>query len=129
MIRWKVVTQTRKSCYVDNAQYSLLYPKGIIVTALENTLGIMTFKRKKDADDFTKSFKRWLNISHNSTFIERTYEIIRVWGIGRGKVPKRVSTWTTALGLAEFYMYSDNPIAGCAPPSGTICYKQVKVLD
>ena len=56
MIRWKVVTENRKSSRVKNSHYTLTYKKGTTVTAKPNTLGIATFNNNKNAQHFRSEY-------------------------------------------------------------------------
>ena len=109
-IRYKVV-RNRTSLFT-NGKYLLAYLPGNIVTAPEGTLGIMTFKTRRQAEDF--SFKS-------------DAEIIRVRGIGRGKVPAKVCNGTREFALDAFYF--GGVIGKSAPPDGTICYQSIEVLS
>ena len=53
MIAYKVVTQERKSCYVNGSKiFCLVYDKDSVVTARKKTLGIFCFTHKCYAEKF-----------------------------------------------------------------------------
>lgn len=120
-IRWKVVTEDRKSCLVIASLYCYYYKKGSVVKARKETIGIMTFLTLKEAQNFREV---------------RSGKIIKVEGLGRGKRPKYkdlchfmdvLSFYTRILSGKSGHkeVIINNEYAG---PKGTICYKKVKVL-
>ena len=130
-IRYKVVRKdTRCSIIVGSHNlYTLKYNKDTIVKALPNSLGIMVFKRKHQAQDFLNFVK---------TGLSRPSIILRVEVSGRGKYPKYISRWVSNVSdLPWFYTnyyiikkYSDNyGIDVSIPPKGTLCYDTVRVID
>jgi len=131
MIRWKVVRRDgRYSACIDDLRYQLQYPKGAVVTALPHTIGIATFKRNCDAVEFMQSLDRvqWGR--------QANFRILRVQTIGRGMRPRSLSYRIDAHSLGIFYHGSEGGESprldtywGVPPPQGTMCYKQVKVLD
>ena len=124
-VKFKVVsinhTGVRNSLYAEGS-YNLLYPKGAIVRARENTLGVAVFQTRQDALDFC---------SHRD-FISSNM-IIRVCPIGRGKNVNYVSRSTQYHNLDIFYAHvkGDTLEFGdtMRPPFGTIFYPAVEVLD
>uniref|UniRef100_A0A6M3JIJ6 Uncharacterized protein n=1 Tax=viral metagenome TaxID=1070528 RepID=A0A6M3JIJ6_9ZZZZ len=115
--RWKVImTDSRESAFAEG-KFSLKYIKGNITKAKKETLGIMVFDTKRNAEAFL----------HCSIYC-RGQKIIRVLPIGNGKRPKYIAENCSALGIQRFY----NPlkvIFGGVPPNGTICYSAVRVMD
>lgn len=94
------------------SSFCLKYTKGKIITADPETLGIFTFKTKKDANRFI-----------NNTF----YLILKVRPIGKGTTPKLISNFVNVDGLQTFFI---NPHVGTSNiPAGTICYPAVRMLD
>ncbi len=124
MIRYKVVNQYNQSC-IAPLGYVLKYTPGEITTAREDTLGVMVFKRKKDAVLFI-AFCIFLG-----------GKILRVEPIGRGKTPelvgKGISKRMSTQALDFFYESSLSPgfvfPHETFPPPGAICYPAVKVLS
>ena len=87
MIRWKVVTKQRNSVsmvlrFNQLGKYAREYPVGKTVSAEKDSFGLMTFRTKKQAMEF---FNDWG---------EDRVLIIKVDGIGKGKVPKTIFTLT-----------------------------------
>ena len=109
-IVWKVVDENRFSAMIKDRRYQLKYKKGCIVKAKPKTLGIFTFKRKKDAVHFSV---------YN---VLRGISIIKVKAIGRGKTPKIIG------GLHELDIFYKGFEGNYFVPEGTICYKSVEVL-
>ena len=118
MIRWKVTNLSRESLIVLYCRYKRIYNEGMTIRAESNSLGLMTFKRKKDAIKFAKriSFGRKVY-----------YKILKIQSIGRGFVPKKISMSVSIESLNYFYS-DDLSRQSCPPPDGTICYKSIKVL-
>ena len=115
MIRWKVTNLSRESVIVPYCRYKRKYKKGLTVHAKSNSLGLMTFKRKKDAIKFASAlFKNTL--------------ILKIQSIGRGRVPKGISMFVDERELDHFYSNLPYTHYCPPPPSGTICYKLIKVL-
>ncbi len=112
MIRWKVVTLDRRSV-VAMGKYRTGYNVGDRKKALAGTLGFMTFKRKRDAEDWRISDEK----------------IIRVKTFGRGKIPEMIAGLGYESDIDNYYL-GGNPFAGSiCPPTGTICYQELEVLD
>jgi len=126
MIRWKIIGQEdRQSASIKTEEFTLRYPVGAVVTAAPDTLGIMVYTRKRDAVKFMQKLK-------GSMFLwcRRKLKIVRVQGIGRGTKPLRISQCLDRTSLRIFYWKAAASWSSPgAPPQGTICYKQVKVLD
>lgn len=126
--KWKAVCKDRSSTNVVG-KYCLFYHKGMTVTALPGTLGIMVFDRKRDAISFAAS----LQLLGSAT------TILRVLPVGRGKVPRKVSSLLTDNRLDDYYIYQRLSyferrrarlyIQTICPPQGTRCYPAVKVQD
>ena len=113
-IRWKVTTQTRRSCVIYGEDFFKKYLKNTIVKADPTTLGIFLFKTKKNAEDFTKNTRGWI--------------ILKVKTVGEGKKPKEISGSISIRGLTEFYDNSETAKTEFMP-FGTICYPAVEVLE
>lgn len=113
--KYKVVKRRSNKSIVINARskYCLTYIKDTIVKAPEGTLGIMVFKTKKDAELFAEC--------HDDNSI-----IKKVVPIGRGRSPETISRKVGTRELNEFYK-TGSMIQ--VPPSGTICYPEVIVVD
>jgi len=131
MIRYKVVRQNfghRYSCYAVG-RYRLSYRKNTIITAKEGTLGIAVFERIHQAKKFIA--EEW----------GRSYIIIRVSSIGRGKRYRFACTLQDEQNLDIFYGRHTKNLSALLKvniseygsllqcPPGTIFYQQVKVLE
>lgn len=131
-IRYKVVDEvTRCSIIIAaNSSYILRYNKNTVVKALPNTLGIMVFKRRHQAEEFVKFI---------SLGLTKPSLVLRVEVFSKGKYPKHISRWTNYQnGLTWFYnncyvdkkyLTANSGFALSAPPKGTLCYDTVKVID
>ena len=132
-IRYKVVSKwTRKSCVVCAGEspigtYSetlgLIYEQGTVVKARPETLGVFTFRRKKDALVWP-FFKSGL----------ANLMILRVRAHGRGKKPKEVIQYT--INIRDFLHdvkvgrpWPSSYIKWMEAPEGTLCYPSVEVMD
>ena len=123
--KYKIVTLLfRNSIFATRLlKYNLVYKKGEIVKALEGTLGIFCFKRRYEAEDFI------INSCLNKY---RPYEIIRVIPVGRGFCPKKISIVSTEEYFDSFYKDGGKrkfSPSRKTPPQGTICYKEVYIVD
>ena len=123
-IRFKVVKiRNRTSAVVNgNSAYGLKYLLGTKVHAKEGTLGIMTFKRKSQAERFAEHLD-----FPSSWYCTPKYIVITVNGIGRGKYPERICTSVNTDNLDWFYRDGDHFCSN--PPDGTMCYSSVEVLE
>lgn len=113
--KYKVTRLDDSSCGNLPSKYILYYNKNTKVYARASTLGIMTFKRRKDAE----AFRQGDNLERNV--------IKRVIPLGRGSVPQAVAL----ADIDAFYedidlVFSTNRIRS---PKGTICYPGVFVCD
>lgn len=115
--RYKVVTLKRKSCIVGNLKkYSRVYKKGTVVREVPGSVGIMTFATFKRAEEFRGG--------------RRYQKTIRVLPIGRKKNVKWISCYIrSSEGVDRFYRNKNKHIRGSSPPSGTCCYKAVRVVE
>lgn len=115
MIKWKVVSRSKKSMFA-RGKYSIDYDyaPGMVVSAPPDTIGIMVFGRKTDALHFAGT-------------VLFPYHIVKVKPIGRGKKPEKVSWTIDEKGLDAFYQATDDSVGTC-PPKGTICYPAVEVV-
>jgi hypothetical protein len=130
MIRYKVVREIKKgkrvSAYVNKEEYELSikyyelsYPVGKIVKSPKDTLGIFTFKTKKQA-------KAWMRgVFFTEEQVSR--KIIKVKPVKRGITPKWIASGL--VGIEKFYKYGLGGTKTCWPPVGTVCYPAVKVLE
>ena len=121
MIYYKVVTQDRYSCVIPkNSEYVLRYKKGAFVKALPNSLGIFIFKSRSLAE-------QWIIARGNLTL-----KILRVESTTACRRPRFIS-WSEYF-LSSFYRLRKNhksmanAKSDCIP-EGTICCREVKVLD
>lgn len=101
---FKCTAGDRESVFTQGP-YCLKYKKGTTVEAPKNTMGIMCFDTYKNAQSFA--------ITHSVGMIE----IIRVKGIGEGRVPVVIGKrqWTGYLNLFYSVFKSENPDADSAP--------------
>jgi len=136
-IRYKVVHVVGEDRFsaLAEGRFCIRYSNGRVVKAVENTIGIMCFKTRNDAED-------WMDWVYDFTGTWGHYEIIRVKPKGRGFVPKYFSGRYGEDNL----MYLQECIEkygiakGCrryileygmshSPPDGSICYQEIEVLD
>lgn len=117
MIRYKVVLVDRGSTFAQG-KYRLEYIKGKIVKAIKGTLGIMVFKRRREAEHYKRKY-----LDYGKTGI-----ILRVETLSRGKTVWSLCHLFSSIELDLFYSGHHNPYAYPSPP-GTMCYDKVKVLD
>ena len=119
-IRYKVVNPDRTSIYAYG-KYQIKYDKGIVV-APKNSLGMMVFKTRTRANEWASQ-----NIS------SKNFKILKVRGLTRGKSPKIVSICYRPEAIDEFWKYRFlmKPPNGVhhLPPTGTICYEMIEVLE
>ncbi len=114
-IRWKVVSQNRESCMVGWCRkYCLKYKRGTVVKGVKGTLGVMVFKSEKQAEGFLGPYNG--------------QTVIKVNGIGRGKVPAVLSSIIDITTIDHFYKHPEDITMHRNVPDGTICYKSVEVL-
>ena len=126
MIKYKVVQSNRRSIIVGNddfmsSPYKKYYEAGYTTKAEPGTLGIFVFHHRNQA-------KKW--IEHGN----RSYQILRVRPVGKGKTPKFIGLWHTPKNLNNFYDIKkqnilDPNMTNAQIPTGTICYPAVEVLD
>ena len=131
LIRYKVINEdTRCSVIVDSEQYKLSYFKDTVVEAPLGTLGIMVFRRRRQALNFAYNIQRRNGIPTL---------VVKVEAFGRGKTPFYISRWVnTGSNLSAFYKcsYIDKKYAHKGrtyavvhPIKGTLCYDTVRVID
>lgn len=127
IIRYKlVIRDTRRSIYAEG-KFSLYYTKNKVVKAESGTFGIMVFDTEPNAEAF----------AHRCSIPRQGISILRVKPLGKGKRPKYISKGFGMDRLKEFYeFYSTKKFASLKdsfisvePPTGTMCYKAVKVLN
>jgi len=118
---WKIIKKhTRSSAVLSPySRYAIKYPKGEIVKAPADSLGIFCFKTQKRAKEFIRPHAH------------KNYLFIKVEPIGRGVSPKKINTLYFRLDLQgqliPGWTLSKNNTEN--PPEGTICYPAVKVLE
>ena len=136
--KFKVVKRrSNRSCMINgHSNFSILYEKETAVYADPDTLGIMVFKTKQQAE-------KWMN-THNSYGSDLI--IKRVIPIGRGKAPKYISADVGPDDIRAYYElssiiesnlisnFNEYKIIGTEvlvvkPIPGTICYPGVYVVD
>lgn len=122
-VKFKLIRTSRRgrrhSIFAEGS-YDLEYPKGAIVRAREETLGVSVFKTKKQAEVFQD---RYFDLT-----------MIHVRTIGRGRTVRLVCTDPREIQLDIFY--SNKPsydgysyVSESRVPPGTIFYPAVEVLD
>jgi len=116
-IKYKVVYKDTRLSTSAKGLYCIVYNKGTTVEKLPNTLGIMVFKDRQQA-------QRFMLLNLTPSF----YMILRVKTFTRGVVPKKISLKISSYYLDMFYKKSWK-MAIMSPPRGTICYDKVEVLD
>lgn len=119
--RYKVVTKftNRSAVVIGNSKYSLIYIQNTIVKAVNGTLGIMTFKTRKNAQTFMDHYLA----------IDMRRIIKRVIPIGRGSTPTLIAGGYMSRELDAFYKKNNQTSFPMSPPEGTICYPAVEVID
>ena len=121
-VKFKVVSVDRKgnrNSAFASGKYNLNYPKDSIVRAGEETLGVAVFQTRKRAERFIE----------NCVAIS-PLQIIRVRPVGRGVIVTLVCDPATEFEISIFY--NKEPGLYCSrisPPSGTIFYPAVEVLE
>lgn len=128
MVKYKVVIKLWRCGAVDmglfsvfaGGRYRLEYTHGRITVAIPKSVGIMVFNKKSQAQRFMEC----CNITTYAT-------ILRVKPIGKGTRPTKISTFSGANRIHEFYNYSHGMLNSHIknPPTGTMCYPKVVVLD
>ena len=110
----KVTSRNRKSIFAHGI-YELKYEKGSIVKAPVDSLGCMCFETLPDAEKFVirGSFRYIL--------------YLKVTGLGEESVPSMLSVYSSERALRAFY--ASKPGSLRPPPTGTVCYPEVLVLD
>ena len=121
-VKFKVVrvegNGRRRSVYAEGG-YCLDYPKGEIIFAKKDTLGVSVFQTRRDATKFFSSRFKFFGL-----------EIIRVRPIGRGKIVDVISRFTRHPSLNRFYSRRERLFVDVMrPPPGTIFYPAVEVLE
>jgi len=120
-VKFKVVDVYRgKRCSIyARGNYRLIYSKGRVVRARKGTLGVAVFETRYQAENFCNSDP------HN---------IIRVVPIGRGRTVDTISRDLDPSSFNDFYVcmkkgYYTFDVETMKPPSGTVFYPAVKVLE
>ena len=113
MIRFKVTTQGKRSCYASGC-FSRIYASGETVCAEPGSVGILVFDTEEHAQDFMDS--------HCGKYI-----IIKVKVIGRGKRPNALCQFQNEPDLKN-WAHEDHYF-DMIPPIGTMAYPAVKVLE
>lgn len=133
-IRYKVVRKAKSTGYVSvlaQEEFMLLYVKGKITNAAPGSMGVLCFKRRDQAQAF-------MNIQGYNCCLRSPASILRVEGIGRGKVPHYFQSNFTArhirLAIEDLAEHGWNRLFNIyllSKPThlGTICYNSVRVLD
>ena len=121
-VKFKVVrTDYGISCSVyAEGKYCLKFLKGTIARARKRTFGVAVFETRGQAEMFIKGY-----------FLSANVKIIRVRPVGRGSTVNVISSSVTSTSLDYFYgrinkLYEVNTTN---PPSGTIFYPAVEVLE
>lgn len=117
MIRYKVTLHDRTSTFAQD-KYRLEYIKDTIVKAIKGTLGIMVFKRRREAEHYKREYLDY----------GKTGMILRVETLSRGKSVHLASSLFKSSDFDMFYSGDYYPFTYPSPP-GTMCYDRVRVLD
>jgi hypothetical protein len=122
-VKYKVIKKhNRVSAIVDgNSKYAIEYTPNQDVYALENTDGIFVFTVKRAAE-------RWI-YNERTRYLYPDLTIIRVIPIGRGKTLCYVSSDMSSRGLDSYYMHGFLHAFPANPPSNTMVYPGVHVLN
>jgi len=129
--KFKIVDKHSGSCIVHpNSKFYRKYFKDEYVYAEPDTLGVMLFKTRAQAQQFIDYHQ---NALHGEFLIRsRSWKIKRVIPIGRGKTPEHVSFATSSYGIKDFnkkvQLYGIQEYMA-EPVEGTICYPGVLVVD
>ena len=118
MIRYKVVRESRRSCFAKGV-YRFQYLKNDIIQADPDTHGIMVFDTYDNANDFRNNHPMFCD------------HILKVSPIGKGKRVKYLSTGQHEFEIRKFYLKKiwNFVRKRMSTPKGTICYPAVKVLE
>ena len=110
----KVTRKNRKSIFAHGI-YELKYEKGSIVKAPVDSLGCMCFETLPDAEKFVT----------RGSFQHILY--LKVTGLGEESFPRILSFYSSEKTLRMFYTSKLRLLR--SPPTGTVCYPEVLVLD
>jgi hypothetical protein len=117
-IRYKykaIKKRSRTSAIINgNSKYSRQYIKGENVYAHGNTMGLMVFKNREDAQE-------WADGGYGLI-------VVRVLPIGRGKTVVAICSDTSTEGLDQFYS-GKHSYYSFTPPDNTMAYPGVFVVD
>ena len=113
----KVDLEGNRRSVLAKGKYCIMYPKNTIVRAIEGTLGVAVFKTRKQAEAFMEEF----------FFSATDKRIIRVCPVGHGNNVAELSLSITSDSLNCFY--ERKIVDTTKPPSGTIFYPAVEVLE
>ena len=92
--------------------YSLEYEKGKLVTAIEGSVGVLTFTSRRDARRFANYYQI----------------ILRVQPVGKGRTIRNLcGLYEVGEKIEEWYR--DGMPPGMAAPDGTMAYPAVEVLE
>lgn len=122
---WEIFSNGNNSHYATPAllkrliklQWVKLYYKGRTITAHKDSVGILCFKRRKDARFFKN---RYWGLCYT--------KIIRVEGIGRSTTKIRLER---AMGsyMRNTHNFGEDYADSMPAPRGTIAFRSVKVLE
>jgi hypothetical protein len=131
-IRYKVVKKrTRVSAIINGrSRYALKYLAMTKVFARPETLGIMVFKTRCEAEEWAYQ----IEYQYYNTLYADELIVLKVDTIGKGKTPKDISMAYSTPELCRFYEYQENDsqyfdVTFTSPPLDTICYPGVLVLE
>ena len=128
--RWKVIKKkSRISAVVNgNSKYSLKYIPGTKVFAPPNTLGIFVFTSKWKAHKWTAEMQSQIWNYDSHTIENNSFQIIKVFPIGRGVLPTIISPTPKSEDLKNFYNSDDRYLCGTERILyGTLLYRGVYV--
>ena len=128
--RWKVIKKkSRRSAVINgNSKYSLQYIPGKKVFAPPNTLGIFVFTSEYEARKWVTAIQLHSWFYDYYTIKKKSLKIIKVFPIGRGVSPTRISRTPKSEDLKYFYNSDDGFFGGTERiPDGTLLYRGVYI--
>jgi hypothetical protein len=120
MKRYKLLKEGNKSLCATGS-YEKIYSIGSM-TINDNTLGFILFDNIKNLI----KFKDWYTLMNNLDKQEKLF-IVEIDTVGDEFIPNELCVITTEKYLDEFY--SNGDLAFTKIPEGTVCCKEIDVLD
>ena len=125
--KYKVIKRlSRRSAIINgNSKYSRQYIRGSNVYAHGNSMGLMIFKNRSDAQEWANDFN-CPNLYGDPVY---NFIVIRVLPLGRGKTVDSICNDVSTDGLDQFYSEEGSPYGHRCPPDNTMAYPGVFVVD